>query len=295
MARNSLWTGNPVFPEAMKLLGHGEFTEVQVERWERASAPRPEQRTAASRLDALARQVLLGWQFGFLIIPLSLAGVTCAFRSPTAWFCLAILGMLILFWLGFTHLQGRFFILAIPLCGLLVAHIKWSRAIPVGIASVVLAGAGGWIVLNRGIVSYLNGGPGSPMGIGLVSFLGVEQFSPMDSMLQNIPSTAIVVLVGDARAFWYPIPMNRLRYRTVFDVRDGGKADIIRAWEGLTPPPTDSRLIIDPAELRRFHDTYWQIPDLSPWILHNAPKNEHEGFIPFVTNGLWSRSESNGP
>ena len=35
--------------------------------------------------------------------------------------------VLVGFWLGFTHLQGRFFLLAVPLAGLLLAHVPWEK------------------------------------------------------------------------------------------------------------------------------------------------------------------------
>jgi len=66
-------------------------------------------------------------------------------------------------------------------------------------------------------------------------------------------SSQPVILVGDAKAFWYAVPMKRLRYQTVFDVRE---------WEiekaGL--------FVIDPGEIERFRRTYKGLPELPQWM-----------------------------
>lgn len=280
MARNSVWAGNPLFPEATQLLGHGQFTPVQAERWERAHAPRADQHSLAPRLDAFGHQVAGSWQYGFLIIPLALIGVVLGFRSPAAWFVFALLGMLTIFWIGFTHLEGRFFILGVPLCGLLVAHIEWRRGLILGFGAVAVAALLAWIPLNQGILSYLYGGAGSPMGMGLVSFLGMENFSPMQSLIEKLPGDGDIALIGDARAFWYPIPMSRLGYRTVFDVDASGNEDLVEAWQGTTNRRSAQWLLIDPAELHRFNQTYWKIPTVPEWVIREAQKRGQ--FSPFV-------------
>ena len=266
LARNTAWAGNPVFPEATRLLGRGHFSPVQQERWERAHAPRDDQRNFRVRFGELRRQVLSSWQYGYLIFPLSLVGIVWGYRSPVTWFLSLMLIFLLIFWIGFTHLEGRFFILAVPICALLVARIDWRPAVLPGIG-LVLVGAGiGWTTLHRGILAYLNGGPGTPMQIGMNPFLGVETFWPMQDLNEKIPADATVVLVGDARAFWYPFPMTRLRYRTVFDVDVRNGQDLVRAWDGTKPLSGDTWLQVDSAELRRFHKTYWGIPAPPDWI-----------------------------
>ena len=51
----------------------------------------------------------------------------------------------------------------------------------------------------------------------------------------ELPKTGTIYLIGDARAFVYPIPMSRLRYRTVFDVKDA--PDIVQASKPCVPSP----------------------------------------------------------
>src|SRR5205823_5242629 len=70
LIRNAVWAGgNPVFPEAMRLLGRAHFSEVQVERWERAHAPRDDQKGLAGRAAAVNAQILSDWRYGLLLLP----------------------------------------------------------------------------------------------------------------------------------------------------------------------------------------------------------------------------------
>ena len=67
-----------------------------------------------------------------------------------------------------------------------------------------------------------------------------------------------IVLIGDARAFLYPIPTSRLHYRTVFDVDVKPGQSILEAWaDGFA---ADAVRIIDDNELARFARTYYGIP-----------------------------------
>ena len=69
-----------------------------------------------------------------------------------------------------------------------------------------------------------------------------------------------LVLVGDAKAFWFDIPMSRLHYRTVFDVDTSNNQPTIPAWiDGAANLP-DANVILDPGELERFSKTYLGIP-----------------------------------
>ena len=124
LLRNQAWAHNPVFPELMPILGHGDFNDRQVQRWKAAHEPRPDQQTFAARVDAFRKAVIgvrVGpsvkfsietdaWQFGYLLLPVSLIAFGLSIRRPQSW-CLmqALLLMLTVFWLGFTHLQGKIF------------------------------------------------------------------------------------------------------------------------------------------------------------------------------------------
>jgi len=269
MGRNIAWSGNPVFPELATLLGRDHFSEVQVERWNRAHAAPPQERSLHGRLRAYWNQVLAGWQFGFIVIPLGiLAGLSI--RRTDSHFLFSLLILLTIFWIFFTHLQGRFYALALPIAALLMAQI-WqletiSRAAQAIRASttaiVVIASIFSAVLLNGNLLSRLYS-----RELPLAPMLGADDFTwLMPKAFDQVPADAPIILIGDARAFWYPIPMSRLRYRTVFDADTSNGRGLLDAWAG---PPQDRRnawLWIDPEELKRFARTYQPCPPVPPEI-----------------------------
>jgi len=92
-----------------------------------------------------------------------------------------------------------------------------------------------------------------------------------------MPTDATLTLIGEARAFWFPREMKRLRYRTVFDVDTTGSGDVLEAWR--RPPVANEWLLIDPGELTRFSKTYFGIPPppaevearAEPYVVAPAP------------------------
>jgi len=69
LIRNTVWAGNPVFPLAMRQLGHAHFTPEQVERFERAHRALENQTSIPSRLRAFSHEILIDWRFGWLLLP----------------------------------------------------------------------------------------------------------------------------------------------------------------------------------------------------------------------------------
>jgi hypothetical protein len=118
-----------------------------------------------------------------------------------------------------------------------------------------------FVGVHRRLANYLYG------DYGLAAVLGVGDLSMLAGpVVRELPDDRPVALVGDARAFVYPIPTSRLSYRTVFDVDvDAAGGDVIRAWAG-DAGGTERALVIDPNELRRFASTYWKIPPPPPDI-----------------------------
>ena len=142
--RNQLWTGNPLFPEAMEHLGPGHFSQVQVERWRRAHSPRLDQQPFVQRLKAGWNQVAIDGRYAYLLLPLGVVGLVLGFRRPQTWPLGILWLVLAITWLGFTHLQSRFFVLTIPIAALLIAQIPWGSLKPLGVAALlVMAVAGG--------------------------------------------------------------------------------------------------------------------------------------------------------
>jgi hypothetical protein len=248
--RNVAWVGNPVFPEAAKVFGKGQFSDVQVERWRRAHSPRPDQQSVGARVGAAGREIVGDWRFGYVPLAVGVAAAALALRDRRGRALAVLLALLLLFWLAFTHLQGRFFVLAVPVLAMLVALADWRRWGPavgaVLAASVVVS----WVLVHRQFHDRLYGPPG------WAGALGVHDLNPEPA--QPVPDDAMLTLVGDAQAFYYQRPMTTLRYRTVFDVPPG--EDVVAAWRGRAPGGADEWLLIDPAELRRFAATYYGIP-----------------------------------
>jgi len=279
LLRNAIWTGNPVFPE-LPQLGHRPFDDTQVQRWRQAHSPRADQQVLAARLHAAWTEIVAdydpwsgrvqngsptdltnqpepaAWRFGYLLLPLGLAAWAASMGRGQSWIAGILLAVLSIFFVGFTHLQGRFFVLAIPLLALLVGQVRWKLWPAIALTAIVLqAGlvAGPWLaaMLNQDRFRLL--AEHRLLWVEDLSFLRTGNLGADEKINGRIR------LIGDARAFVYQTPMSRLTYRTVFDIRsDGGSA--IAGWlAGQEIKPGDV-LVVDNEQLDRLHRTYWKIP-----------------------------------
>ena len=267
MMRNEWWARNPVFPEALHVLGPGHFSPPQVQRWDAAYTPRGKEATAIGRGEALWQQVIADWRFGFVLLPLGLAGAILGWGKPAVRFAVVNMIVLMVFWLGFTHLQGRFFLLAVPLSGLMMAHLPWERMprwVHGGIAGVIGVAA---IIGAAGMEQQWSARVDSP-GLdqpGLIALFGLENFDELQPIdISKVPTHATLVLVGDANAFWYPRPMSRLEYHTVFDVDTSAGRSLAEAYGADRAEKKGAYLWIDPGELQRFENTYQPLPPIPP-------------------------------
>ncbi|HZL34313.1 MAG TPA: glycosyltransferase family 39 protein [Tepidisphaeraceae bacterium] len=272
LVRNAAWTGNPLFPELMPMLGHDGLGDVQMRRWDKSLKPPPAQQPYSRRISRFAKEVIGGWQFGYLLLPLALIALGMSMRRPEAWFFAGLLLILFVFWIGFTHLQPRFLVLAVPVAALLAARIEWGRFAPLGVLLAAGFATVSWIGVNDGLSALLYGSesahrPGiiqpagsfQPLGARDLHWLTPEAVDP-----DTLPPDVTLVLVGDARAFDYQIPMSRLRYRTVFDVAARPGQDLVQAWSAFDDIHTQvTWLLIDPGELGRFEKTYFGLPPLA--------------------------------
>lgn len=270
LIRNQLWAGNPVFPELMPLLGSDYFTPTQVERYQRAHSPRPDQHSIGAHLRAGWNQIIADWAYGYVLLPIGLlAGVLALVqRRRQAVFLWLMLILLAIIWIGFTHLQGRFFILAIPILALMLGQVKWGLW-QWPLAAVILAGgAVGFVGLNGQLLAWLE-----PGLLGMENFHAfMEELLPPEA-LKKVDAGQSLALAGDARAFLYQIPMRRLHYRTVFDVKADPGEGLIQAWVGGAKADL---IVVDPSELRRLTRTYYGLPPLpaavetqdKPYIFH---------------------------
>ncbi len=271
LLRNMAWTGNPVFPEATGLFGRGHFTETQATRWKRAHSPREDQRGIGARLSAAGRQLLFNpgsgeeslhanARYSYLpIVLLGLGAFAVGRRRREAQLLLAMFAVTLIFWLGFTHLQSRFFVPAIPILAMLIGCAELKRYRVVAAVVVVTAGIIGFAALHARLMEMLYMPDGSPRAVLLT---GTEQIDLLvGDILRQAPVERHLALAGDARAFLYrKHSMERLSYRTVFDVRADTPRELIPGWTEGAPP--DAMVLVSPEELSRFARTYWGIPPL---------------------------------
>jgi hypothetical protein len=261
LIRNAIWAGNPVFPEAMSLFGRGHFSEAQQIRWERAHSPRPDQRDLRTRLSAFGREVLADQRYGYAFWPTALLAAALARPSLPTRLLLALLAALAVFWIGLTHLQSRFFVLAIPISALLIAlPLRLPRAQPIRTCLVIALAGVGWIKLHDGFMAELKPPAGITADAWMSILLGRDDLKLfLDAKINDrIDAGASLALIGDARAFLYVTPADRLRYRTVFDVDPKPGQSVVDAWIGPDFPRVrgDHYVVIDRPELARLLASY---------------------------------------
>jgi hypothetical protein len=253
LVRNFVWAGNPVFPEGMEVLGKGHFSEVQVERWRLAHSPKEGERKVGERLGLAWKRIVIDWRFGFLFLPLAVAAMVLA-RDRRAAFLGISLAVQLLIWLAFTHLQGRFFILALPIGAVAIGMVRWRGWVFVagGVLGVVAVVA--FVILCRRYAGVRQ--------VAEKGALGVENLTwmiplPAEIDVEKLPADRPIVLVGDAQAFLYSgIPMSRLKYRTVFDVAGEDGKDWLIKWTRRAR----GTVLVFPGELERFRNSYFSVP-----------------------------------
>jgi hypothetical protein len=270
LIRNAAWSGgNPVFPLAMRALGQGHFTDVQVERFVRAHQPAPAHAAMTVRMYRAAGELLVNWQYGYVLFPAALVAGVMARRHQNARLYLLLILFTLAFWQSSTHLMGRFFVVATIPAALLLSLM------PTGLLRMVsplLALAALWchVGLNPSL-------PGHDAGRNLLArllpwtdkgSLGLFGFSDYralnDERVQSLlDSGRTVLFVGDAQAFLRPAPSPRIRYCTVFDLQFEGRGWVDASY-GPAPAvcPPDAAVVVDAAEARRLSASYHEVPPL---------------------------------
>jgi hypothetical protein len=261
LIRNFIWTRNPVFPEAMSLFGRAHFSPEQAERWRLAYVPPPAQQSATGRLKAAWNQIFADWRYGFAIIPAGVFGFTRLWKKQRtklqSLFLIVLLLMWLGFWLGFTHLQSRFFVLAVPVLAMLICQIETPLANLALTCGLLLQAGFGLLNLHERLRDSL----GVRDGVDRSALIGLEHYQPVleEKLKGALEGTGHLSLVGESRAFMFEMPMSRLHYRTIFDVDARGR-DPVDAWFDGFPRKEGDTVLIDYEELRRFARTYHAIP-----------------------------------
>jgi hypothetical protein len=254
LIRNWIWIGNPVYPEMMDWLGRGHFSAVQVQRWREAYWPEARYRSPSGRFLALWQQVIWDWRYAWAIFPLAVVGGLMSSSQRAIRLLLLILFQLIV-WMIFTHVQSRFMVIAIPMAALLAVEFPnrhWLAAC--ALAAIGTAGFSTVAILTkmRPVLDQRS-----------ADFLGTLRFYDLSGFdVSKLPPDADLDVVGDASAFWYQMPMQKLHYKTVFDVdtSDPSKS-IIDDWRAGMP--AQAEVYVDTGELARFARTYYGIPPLT--------------------------------
>jgi hypothetical protein len=256
LIRNWVWARNPVFPEATAVFGKAHWSDVQVQRWIKANhEPRVDQQNVRGRLQAGWDQVAGDARYGYLLIPFAVVAAVVR-RDREVLMLVLLFALQAVFWLFFTHLQSRFFVLVIPVCALLVGGLKAKEWVIASAAvTVVVAGFGTFFVWQK--LEAMEQRTGQSM----FQFAGIEQPIPLPSLPSDVGDKKTVELIGDGQAFLCDVPMTRLYYRTVFDVDAKPGESVIAAWRRGWPEGDDVITVINPEELGRFHRTYFQIPE----------------------------------
>jgi hypothetical protein len=252
--------GNPVFPIAARTFGSAHFDPGMVERFEVAHEARPDQQSLAGRVAALNEQVLGEYKFGSarvagvevpLLLLVTFAATALRLRERQAWVLASFIVGNVIIWLFSTHLQGRFLVPIIPAAALLVGgvalHVWPTLVLAVSLASIPFSFSSVYQRLA------------APAALSGIAYPEPWVFLP-EPLVKLITSTnRPVYLIGDARAFLYPLSTEQLHYRSVFDV--SSIKPFREAWLG-DAPASDAIVVVVPSELARFENTYRNLPKM---------------------------------
>ncbi len=276
LIRNIVWAGNPLFPVAMKVLGHGHFNAEQVARFAAAHSPTDAQKTLSARaliawknvLGLPARAADGSWtadrEFGWGLLPIGAIAIALNYRKRQSSFLLICGLFVFVTWIGFTHLLPRFAVMLIPIAAIAAGQIQWGRLWPMAVVLLLCAAGAGWSFIIPPLLTQSNPPPfqGQPRP----AFFGSDylKYMTFTEMAEARDRDLQIALIGDAQAFLYQVPMSQLHYRSVFDVATD-KTNPIDAWIGpQVRGDPHWLLVINPMEIDRLHQTYKYIPALPP-------------------------------
>jgi hypothetical protein len=293
LLKNQLMTRNPVFPLLNTWFdAHPPGCGVaQTEQWDRAH----DAQSGRTRATFIAR-CQTAWQhifadrqqrFGPLIFLFALLGALMHRAAPTTWALLAVLCIQVAAWLTLTHLFARFAtVLLIPLSLLGGQLGRRPFAMKDALAATQPPDQGlrpliyafliiGWLwnlCFAYGLHATENVVPGPSSVVYLSDVPGLDHYGFVNTKL---PGDARILLVGDARAFYY---QRRADYCVVFNrnpfveyVQSATNDRAVVQWlvdQGYT------HLLVHWSEIRRLRSTY--------------------GFAPEVTEALFERLQQAG-
>lgn len=277
LIRNQIWAGNPLFPNAMHQLGQAHFSDIQVERWERAHRPAPDHSALPARLERVSDQIAVNWRYSYIFFPLAIVAALLAWRKPEAWMLLLLIVVMLLFWIVATHLMGRFFILALIPGAMLIAMLPRQLIYP---AVLMIAASGIFVWIGPTFPAAQMTGTNNLHALfafyaefGRRGAYGLQDYAIFDEKLRSKMEFAKeIVFVGDGQMFQRQFPMEKIHYRTVFDLNQAGR-NIVDTYYGPPPEhcPKDALIIADPGEANRLAKTYYAVPSFDPSAVKDYP------------------------
>ena len=269
LVRNAVWShGNPIWPVGMSALGAGHFSPAQVERFRVAHSPTPDQQPPTARVAVLWTDVLAHWQYGYVLLPAGIAAAAGRRRDRQTWVLVGTALVVLVVWVGFTHLLARFFVMTIPLAAIAVGRAGWRRA---GWGVAAAAAVTGIVGVARALDPRSSPADVPPPGwfgrTDLSLFLPTEEEGGSQVKAAIVARDRDVGLVGNAQAFFYQTSSDRLHYSTVFDL-PGDETDPVAAWVGRAAEGNPEwLLVVNPDEVQRLNTTYRSVPPMpSAWV-----------------------------
>lgn len=269
LIKNQIMTGNPVFPLANRVFqAHPEgWGEAEAQRWEEGHSVSPEHQTFSARLTTIW-QHLPGDKYqrvGPALFILAIAGLVGRRRDRVDTMLLVILAMQLVVWILFTHLFARFAVVMLVPLSLFAGRSLLGKPDKLRtrlVLAVVSLGAC-WnfaFAAKLHAAEWLDGAHYSLFADGKVP--GHEYF---DLVNNELPKGAKVLLVGDARAFYFRKPVD---YCVVFNrspladaVRDAScDAEVV----GWLQSQDYTHVLVNWSELHRLASTYGLAPEINP-------------------------------
>lgn len=241
LGKNTLATGNPVYPLASAVFGRGNLSEEQAQRWNRAHrvpASPSGARYGWQAISSSARQATIASEYlPLAVIPLSLLAVIAIpladrtvagkgrdwLRHP-AFLPMIFAAWMFVAWFAFTHRIDRFWLPAIPLLVIMAAScVHWltvngfqslAGAITLlGTVFGLLISLAGVQADSRWFLSYesLRRDVGSESAPGRLSVT-------IDWVNNNLSAEARLLLIGQAQAYRFERP---IAYATCFNTPPG--------------------------------------------------------------------------
>ena len=296
LVRNTIASGNPVFPALASVFGPGHWSEAQHARWRAAH------HLDLSIPDRLARVFstefgLLHPQWSIWIFIAGAAAVAC-FATPrlhrATWPLIAGALAQIIAWMTLGHLQPRFLVPIVitssALVGVSIAALalsRWRLACAIGIVAALAPCAdscrlflrentgdpmrgllGGAIVLNGSAVAS----PGPPQSSREARefYLTVGPTLLLNNVLLRSAPAPRILLMGGATPLYLADTGEHTSYATTWDsspitrALDACDNDVDRVIAHLRDVDGFTHILIDAAELDRLRDSGYADPRITP-------------------------------